>query len=187
MLDYEKMCLPQTGTLYVTPSKMWTVAPGVIIPNPAPQPFPYSIIFGSWVNCLFFKYDENGYGHGLQLAESTEKAALIGSRIISMINKDHIVPGVYESGYKDTFRNIRGHYLLMDLQIDPHRPDTTRKVILFIGNKGETYQHYSSNVMKSDEEVLAAFAEMVSEHERPERERKAAEANREEMFFSGAM
>lgn len=145
MDDYylDNMCLPPQGTLVLNGIKA-----------------AYHIEHGSQSRIgRNFHYVANGTGHGLNLDKGPDKA-------LNLVQEAKHHGKAIAARYRVQRNNesagslYDGHYLLLDLSMDPQRPALTRKVILFVVHEGSTFQHYQSNVMKTDEEVLAAFEEL---------------------------
>jgi hypothetical protein len=137
---------------------------GVITLGNIEQPF--AIRKGVSFNIRYgFKYVENGYGHAVELDAHPAKAADIGVDLVAhALSLGHeVIYAEYAQGYMDEYpSSMRGHYLLVSVSPLVHG---TRKAIIFVSetyDRGRVYQHYSSNALKTDTEVLNAFETLKS-------------------------
>lgn len=111
-----------------------------------------------------FKYVENGYGHAVELDTNADVAAELGLALLAeaIKLKQPVAYAEYPKGYMDEFpSSMRGHYILVDMAPRVH---DTRKAILFVSetyDKGRIYQHYASNVLKTDEAVIAELDKLI--------------------------
>lgn len=141
------MCLPSIGTF---------VLDDIIAP--------YTIIHGTHMRLgKNFHYVENGDGHALNLKGGPSMAL----RLVEHAQHQRLaIPARHRVKLTNTSHGSRydGHYLLLDLRTDAQRLGHTRKAILFVVHEGSTFQHYQSNVMTTDAEILAAFEALRTEH-----------------------